>query len=68
MNAFGKKVKEVRLVNKLSQQKLANMAGIEISQVGRIERGEVNASLSTMDVIAVALGVLPSELLRDIGR
>ena len=50
--------------NDLSQEDLANDADIPINQIGRIERGEVNTSLSTLDSISRALNISLSELLR----
>ncbi len=41
----------------LTQEQLANDANIPINQVGRIERGEVNATLSTLKAIAEALKI-----------
>jgi transcriptional regulator with XRE-family HTH domain len=46
----------------LSQEQLANDADIPINQIGRIERGEVNASLSTLDAISKALRMPLTEL------
>jgi len=46
----------------ISQQKLANQIGIEFSQVGRIERGVINTSISTVYEIAKGLGISPHEL------
>ena len=42
----------------LSQEQLANLADMPLSQVGRIERGETNPTLNTIDVLAKALRVL----------
>jgi transcriptional regulator with XRE-family HTH domain len=39
------------------------LADIPISQVGRIERGEVNATVSTLAVLAKALDLAPHQLL-----
>ena len=47
---------------KISQQKLANEIGIEFSQVGRIERGVINTSISTVYALAKGLGISPHEL------
>ena len=55
LKAFGIRIRELRLSQHLSQEKLANLADIPLSQVGRIERGEINASISTSNAIAKAL-------------
>ena len=45
----------LRLELRISQEELANEADIPLSQVGRIERGETNPTISTLHVIAEAL-------------
>ena len=47
----------------MSQEDLAYDADIPISQIGRIERGEVNTTASTMYAIAKALGIHHKELM-----
>ena len=42
MVALGKRVREVRKSKGISQEKLAEMAGIDRSYMGNIERGEKN--------------------------
>jgi len=55
--AFGKHLRKIRKENNLSQEDLANDADIPINQIGRIERAEVNTTLSTMRAIAKALDI-----------
>lgn len=57
IKAFGQRVRELRLSQNLSQEELANLADIPLSQVGRIERGEVNATLSSISALANALKI-----------
>lgn len=59
---FGLKLKEVRKAKKISQEQLAGDTGFELSQIGRIERGEINTSISHVAAIAKALKVKPEEL------
>lgn len=66
IKAFGNRLRELRLSLNMSQEELANNADIPISQVGRIERGETNPTLSTIHVLATALDVTMVELI-DIG-
>ena len=47
----------------LSQEELANLADIPIAQVGRIERGKINCTVSTLRTIALGLNIKLSELL-----
>ena len=46
----------------MSQQDLANDSDIPKSQIGRIERAEVNTTVKTLVKIANALDVEPKEL------
>jgi len=46
----------------ISQEDLAWKTGFELSQIGRIERGEVNTSISHIAAFAKALKVLPKDL------
>ena len=62
----GQRVRVLRESKGLSQEKLANDAGIPINQIGRIERGEINTTISTLNTLADALGMTMSELLEDI--
>lgn len=59
----GKKMRLIRRKKKLSQEEVSELAGIHVSTYGRIERGENNPPLQTVDKIARALKVKPSELL-----
>jgi transcriptional regulator with XRE-family HTH domain len=62
VTVFGLRVRMLRLERNLSQEKLANLADIPLSQIGRIERGEINATISTSNAIAKALKVQLYEL------
>ena len=59
---FGLKLKEIRKAKKISQEQLAGDTGFELSQIGRIERGEINTSISHVAAIAKALKIKPEEL------
>jgi transcriptional regulator with XRE-family HTH domain len=59
---FGKKLKNIRIENNLSQEMLANDADIPINQIGRIERAEISTSLSTIFKISKALNIPIKEL------
>ena len=59
---FGKKIKDLRKLQNISQIQLAYEAGIPRSQIIRIENGEVNTSISTVFAIAAALGLEAKEL------
>lgn len=55
--AFGKRVREVRKDKGISQERLAEMADIDRSYMGNIERGEKNVTLKKVYEICDALGV-----------
>ena len=57
MIAFGKRVREVRKSKGISQEKLAEMAGIDRSYMGNIERGEKNITLKKAYEICDALDI-----------
>ena len=61
--AVGKKIRKIRTQKKLSQQKLADLCNLELSQINRIELGLINTSISHISSIAEAFGVHPMELL-----
>jgi transcriptional regulator with XRE-family HTH domain len=56
-------IRKYRIAKNLSQEALANLAGIEYSQVSRIERGLLNTSISVVFALAKALEIEPSKLL-----
>jgi len=61
--AVGKRILKVRKAKSLSQDKLAILAKVDRSYIGRIERGEVNITLEKLYKIAEALGCDPKELI-----
>ena len=60
--AFGKKLRQIRISKKISQEYLADEAGVPVSQIGRIERGEINTTISTAYLLAAKLGVTIDDL------
>ena len=59
---FGKKIKELRLKAGLSQEVLANLAGLDRTYIPSIEKGERNVSISVAEKLARAFGVPVKEL------
>lgn len=55
--SFGKRIKELRLKQGITQEKLAEMIDVDRSYMGFIERGERNPTLEKMRKIAKALKV-----------
>lgn len=62
LKTLGTHIKDIRLKKAMSQEDLANDADIPISQIGRIERGEINPTVSTLYAIAKALEIHHREL------
>lgn len=60
---FGIQIKNIRKQKGISQEELAYRTDLELSQIGRIERGVINTSISNLFLIAEALEVAPNELL-----
>jgi transcriptional regulator with XRE-family HTH domain len=56
-------IRACRLERKMTIAELANAVGVDYSQIGRMERGVVNANVSMVFDVAEALGVPPSRLL-----
>lgn len=60
---FGENLRKLRNDKGFSQEALGLEAGIGKNQVGMIERGEVNITLSSIKRLAEALKVVPKDLL-----
>ena len=52
----------------MTQEELAERAGLSARYVGAIERGDVSASVTVLGQLAEALGVEPGDLLRRSSR
>ena len=61
---LGLQIKKIREGKNLTQQKLADKAGIHLSYIGNIEIGAKQPSLETLFRIAEALEVKVSDLFR----
>ncbi len=62
INKTGKKIKLLRESQKISQEKLGQLAKLERNSIGMIERGESNPTLCSLNQIANALNVDITEL------
>lgn len=62
---IGKRVREERKKQGISQESLAAQAGIDRSYMGRIERGEVNVTVQTLWSIKNVLRVSINNLITD---
>ena len=63
--SFGDAVRKIRQRRGISQEKLAELAGIHRTYIGDVERGTRNLALVNMTRIAKALGLRLSELIRE---
>ncbi len=63
--AIGKRIREIRTQKHLTQATLAEMSGIEPSNISHIERAATKLSLPTLVSIANALEVSLDELVYD---
>ncbi|HRP57060.1 helix-turn-helix transcriptional regulator [Agriterribacter sp.] len=59
---FGKRLRDLRKAKQVSQEELSYRTGFELSQIGRIERGTINTSISHAATIAKALNIHITEL------
>ena len=62
---FGKAVREARLRGNMSQEALAEAAGLDRTYIGGVERGERNPSLVALKKIADGLGITLSKLFEE---
>ena len=65
--ALGEAIRQVRLSKDISQEKLALLAEVDRSYVGRVERGDNNVAVLTLSRLASALGISLSTLMRKAG-
>ncbi len=63
---FGQRVRVLRQAKALSQEAFAAQCGLDRTYVSGIERGRRNVSLRNIEVIAKALGISLSELMKGL--
>lgn len=64
--AFGKKLKQLRKENKLTQKVLAENSDLSIDYIHDLEHGLKNPSLKVLEALARALNLKTSELIREV--
>jgi transcriptional regulator with XRE-family HTH domain len=63
INTMAKNVRKYRKEKNLTMLALANIADLDYAQLGRMERGLANSTVSTIFSIAAALDIKPAQLL-----
>jgi len=61
--ALGNAIRRIRLEEGISQEKLALLAEVDRSYVGRVERGDNNVAVLTLARIAAALNISIADLM-----
>jgi transcriptional regulator with XRE-family HTH domain len=62
--ALGEAIRNARRQQGISQERLALMAGVDRSYVGRVERGDNNVAVLTLMKLAHALNVSLKDLMK----
>ena len=65
---FARNLKRLRTAAGISQEELADRAGLHRTYISSIERAQRNISLENIFLLAKALGAQPGELLNPIGQ
>lgn len=65
---FAENLRKARQAKKLSQEDLAELAGLHRTYVGSVERAERNVSIDNMERLAAAVGVALPSLLTEAKR
>ncbi|MBE6554386.1 MAG: helix-turn-helix transcriptional regulator [Ruminococcaceae bacterium] len=64
---LGKRIRNYRTEQGLSQEKLAELSGCHPTYIGQIERGEKNATIESIEKISASLNVSLSKLFEKLG-
>ena len=62
IKAFGQRIRKLREIKKISQEELAYISDLDLTQIGRIERGVTNTSISIASKLAKSLKVSLKDL------
>lgn len=66
LEEFGQRVRKLRKKAGLSQEAFAGKCGLDRTYIGGIERGERNVALRNLRVIARALGMSISQMMKGL--
>lgn len=67
LKSFGDAIRARRTFLGLSQEELAEKAGLHRTYIGMVERAEKNVTIINAVKLALALGIPVSDLFREIG-
>jgi transcriptional regulator with XRE-family HTH domain len=62
LKKLGVRIKDIRKKRNITQMELGVLCNNYAEQIGRIERGQLNVTISTLNIIAKALGVKLSDM------
>ncbi|MGE5588383.1 MAG: helix-turn-helix domain-containing protein [Clostridia bacterium] len=63
----GGRIRRLRRLRRMTQEELGELAGLHVSYIGQLERGQRTPSVKTLDAIAKALQVDPALLVKSVG-
>jgi transcriptional regulator with XRE-family HTH domain len=66
LRRLGRRVKALREERELTQERAAEIAGLDARHLQAIEAGEANVTMSTLHGLAKSLGVTLAELMVDV--
>lgn len=65
--SIGQRIRNYRIQQGLSQEKLAEFSGCHPTYIGQLERGEKNATIESIEKISLALDIPLSKLFEKLG-
>ena len=65
-SVIGRRIKNLRLSKKMSQEKLAELSGLHSTYIGQIERGEKSPTIDSVYKISKGLSVSLVEIFKNI--
>ena len=68
LTSLGERIRSIRKEQHITQERLAELANLNLSYMSEIERGQANVSLCIINSIAEALGMSMGELLVGISK
>ena len=68
LKGFGRRLRELRKRQGLTQMVLAHRSGLHVTQISRLERGQREPRVTTLYRVARGLGREPGELLGEAAR